>query len=79
MSLNNIALKQLKEFFESDEQAQQEMFFSLRESVKEAIEKIQPNTKSEPEMVIVISWKAIENGENESFSFCLNQVNRYIA
>lgn len=79
MEQNIHVLSRLKRFLEGTVERRNAMFFELRESVREVLSQIDSDNPSQPEMVISVTWSAIENGKSEDYGFCLKQVKRFIA
>ena len=72
-------LIRLKRFLEGTPERRDAMFFELRESVREVLADIDSDNPSQPEMVISVTWSAIENGKTADYRYCLSQLNRFIA
>lgn len=79
MEHNIQVLSRLKRFLEGTVERRNAMFFELRESVREALSQVDNDNPSQPEMVISVTWSAIENGKSEDYGFCLKQIKRFIA
>lgn len=78
MELHQV-LHKLKRFLEGNIERRNAIFFELRESVRETLSGIDSDNPTQPEMVISVTWSAIENGKTQDYGFCLKQVKRFIA